>query len=201
MNRILFPLVLLFFASSAAAQLKEVRFNDATFENGMTYPQLEIAGDPVHQDSINADLRLKLKDLEAAEFCIGQYGYVQKSTHLQIHIFCNCIDFSESVNRYYLYNLEEGRSVPYSDLINPQEKDAATAFLSGKMTEFTAQNDITLSETALSNIQKLNLDGMQVEMTRDGLNIQMRVDEGWDATKILKVSWVELKSFLKYHFI
>lgn len=201
MKHFLLALSLIPLSFGTFAQLKEVRFKDGTFANGMTYPQIEIAGDPVHQDSINKDLLRKLADLEAAEFCIGQYGYVQKSTHLQIHIFCNCIDFAQSENRYYLYNLEEGSSVPYSDLLNPHEKVAATEFLALKIKEYSGQNGISLSAEALQNIQEKNLDAMHVEMTRDGLNIQMTEADGWNSAKIFKLSWLDLKPFLKYHFI
>lgn len=201
MKHFLLSLSLTFVTLGTFAQLKEVRFKDGTFTNGMTYPILEIVGDKVHQDSINVDIRKKLADLEAADFCIGQYGYVQKSTHLQIHVFCNCIDFAQSENRYFLYNLEEGRSVPYSDLFNPKEKGPATEYLSSKIQEYAAQNDITLSSEAMENIHVNNLDALHVEMTRDGLNIQMSAAEGWNAEKIFKVTWIELKPFLKYHFI
>ncbi len=199
MKKIL-TLTLLFFSTCNFAQLSEVKFREETFANGMNYPQVIIPANKAHEDSINADFRRRIADLEASDFCIGQYGYVQKSTHLQIHLFCNCIDFSESQNRYFLYNLEEGRAVPYSDLLNPKEKGPASEYILGKVRGFATEKGIALPEEAVQSISDQTLDAFKVEMTKDGIKVWMPDVQGW-GEQPLNMTWIELKPFLKYHFI
>ncbi|OFZ52716.1 MAG: hypothetical protein A3D92_10710 [Bacteroidetes bacterium RIFCSPHIGHO2_02_FULL_44_7] len=201
MKSILPTLIAMLLTFSSVAQMVEVKFKEASFANGMVYPLVVIAAHKSLEDSINADILRRISDLEASDFCIGQYGYVQKSTHLQIHLFCNCIDFEESENRYFLYNLEEGRAVPYSDLLNPKERTAAGEFLAGKMKAFAVQQNLTLSDEDVLKIQEHNLNAMKVEMTKDGLRMWLLGLEGWTADKACTVSWIEMKPFLKYNFM
>lgn len=200
MKNFLPTLIALFLVFNSVAQMSEVKFREESFANGMVYPLVVIPAHKSLEDSINADILRRVSDLEASDFCIGQYGYVQKSSHLQIHLFCNCIDFKESENRYYLYNLEEGRAVAYSDLLNPKERPAAGEFLLGKIKAFASQNGINLSQDIVDNILSNNLNAMKVEMTKDGLRLSLDA-EGWKADMTCTVSWIEMKPFLKFHFI
>ena len=195
---IAFFLVLI--ASNAYSQLSEVRFREQTFANGMTYPQVIISASKKCEDSINNDILRRIADLKASDFCIGQYGYVQKSTHLQIHIFCNCIDFEESQNRFFLYNLDEGMAVPYSDLINPKKKEDAGKFISHKVKTFLGSKAVELTDELIQKIESENLDAFKVEMTKDGVKLWMPELETWGETPF-EITWIELKPFLKYHFI
>ena len=192
--------LILLVTSNVVAQLTEVRFREQTFDNGMNYPQVIIPACKACEDTINANIRFRISDLEASDFCIGQYGYVQKSTHLQIHIFCNCIDFEESQNRYFLYNLDEGRDVPYSDLLNPKKTKEAGTFISEKIKGHLKQKSLNAPDEIISKIEGNNLDALKVEMTKNGVNLWIPEMEGWGEDPAV-IQWIELKPFLKYHFI
>lgn len=201
MKAILPVLILVVIALNSSAQMGEIKFKDASFANGLVYPVIVI---PAHQtlaDSINADIYSRVAFLKSSDFCIGQYGYVQKSSHLQIHLYHQCIDSEESENRYFLYNLEEGRSVPYSDLLNPTQRAAAGEFLLGKIKATLAQKGSSISEKMVNQILNDNLNAMQVEMTKDGLNLRLLNAEGWPEGTVCTVTWIEMKPFLKYQFI
>lgn len=185
--------------TSAWSQFAEVKFREEALANGMLYPQVIIAANKAHQDSVNADIQRHIAEFKSSDFCIGEYGYVQKSTHLQIHIFCNCVDYETGQNRYLLYNLEEGRGVPYSDLLNPKEKKAATEFLMTRIQSFSAAHALSLSEEQLELIRQKNLDAFQCEMNKDGIRLTWP-DGSWGNTSCA-VAWSELKPFLKYHFM
>lgn len=182
-----------------SGQIAPIKFKQGIFENGMTYPQVIIEGKKSFEDSINADILRRLEDVKANDFCIGQYGYVQKSHHLQIHIFCNCIDFEESENRYFLYNLETGRPVPYSDLIDPKKREEAAKFLEEEIMKYGEIKSLAVNSVLKEQLLEKNLDALHVLMTRDGIEVKP-VDESWGEKK-LTLTWIQLKPFLRYQFI
>ena len=47
---------------------------------------------------------------------------------------------------------------------------------------------------------KMLIYAFKVEMTKDGVKLSMPELAGWGETP-LEISWIELKPFLKYHFI
>lgn len=193
-------LFVLFTTLNTMAQHTEVRFREQTFDNGMNYPQVIIPACKTCEDSINSNIRFRISDLEASDFCIGQYGYVQKSTHLQIHIFCNCIDFEESQNRFLLYNIDEGKDVPYSDLFSSKKTKEVGLYLADQIKNHARNKSLTISDELTTSIQKDNLDVLKVEMTKDGLNIWLPEIKEWGEEPAV-IKWIELKPFLKYHFI
>lgn len=196
------PLILLFLIASASAcfsQLSEVKFTEKSFENGMAYPQLVIS-DKALQDSINANIETQISDLKQSDFCIGQYGYVQKRTHLQIHIFCNCIEFSSPQNRYLFYNLTNGKHVPYSDITDPLKANELNSMIITKSNAFLSKKGITMSAQITQEIESYGIDAFQVVMQRGGLDLWLPNLEGW-GVEPLSISWVELSPFLKYQFM
>lgn len=182
-----------------SAQIAPIKFTQAIFENGMTYPQVIIDGKKNFEDSINSDILKRLEDVKANDFCIGQYGYVQKSHHLQIHVFCNCIDFEESENRYFLYNLETGRPVSYSDLIDPKQWEEAGKFIEEELLKYGEIKSLTISDVLKQHVREKNLDALHVIMTRDGIEVKP-ADESWGDKK-LALNWAQLKPYLRYQFI
>ena len=198
--KLLITLLLSSFASITFGQFTQVKFKEETFANGMVYPQVVIVDSPDHADSINADINRRIADLEASDFCIGQYGYVQKSTHLQIHIFCSCIDFDESENRYFLYDIENGTAVPYSSLFDPKKTGKAAEYLLNKTKEKLNSKSLELTPELEKEIIEKNLDAFKVEMTKDGLHLWLENIEGWGKDPY-KIVWEDLKPYLKYHFI
>lgn len=184
---------------SVNAQLEQVRFTEASYENGMIYPVAVVRGSQEVADTINKHLQAQIEDLKNADFCIGQYGYVQKGAHIQIHIFCNCIDFAESQNRYFLYNVETGKNVKYVDLLNPQKVKQAVSYLLEKTKTFAATDSLTLIDSDILSIQTDNLDAFRIHFKREGMDLWLKSDNWGD--KPLFISWGEMKTVMKYSFI
>ena len=180
--------------STLNAQLDQVKFKEAAFENGMMYPIAVVLGDKTVEDNINKHLQSQIQDLKDADFCIGQYGFVQKGAHLQVHIFCNCIDFDESQNRYFLYNSQSGDNVSYSDLLNPKKIKIATTFLVNK-----AKATNSISESDIQSIQEKNLDAFKIIFKLEGMDLWLK-SEYW-GEKPLFIAWGEMKEMMKYSFI
>lgn len=197
--KVLLTLISIFAFFCSFSQLDQVKFTESTFENGMLYPIAVVSSDKVIEDKINKDLLSQIEDLKSADFCIGNYGYVQKGAHLQIHIFCNCIDFDESQNRYYLYNIESGENVSYSDLLNPKKKKDAVNFLQAKVKAFSSVNSLNLTSDDLNLIINDNLDAFRVTMKREGMDIWLK-SANW-GEKPLFVTWPEMRTILKYNYL
>jgi len=68
--------------------------------------------------SINEDIEKSVVHYKDREFCIGQSGFVQKTSFIQIHIYTSCIDMLESENNYHLYDLESGERCTVSYMLN-----------------------------------------------------------------------------------
>jgi len=180
--------------STLNAQLDQVKFKEAAFENGMMYPIAVVLGDKTVEDNINKHLQSQIQDLKDADFCIGQYGFVQKGAHLQVHIFCNCIDFDESQNRYFLYNSQSGDNVSYSDLLNPKKIKITTTFLINK-----AKTTNNISDADIQSIQEKNLDAFKIIFKLEGMDLWLK-SEYW-GEKPLFIAWGEMKEMMKYSFI
>ena len=181
-------------------QNNNVQFRESSFENGMMYPQVVIPGEQEHEEAINSDILNRISDLEKSDFCIGQYGYVQKSAHLQIHIFCNCIEFEESVNRYLLYNIDEGQAVPYSDMLNSKMKKQAAQFLTEMTEKWVLLNSIDANKKNIEKINELTLDAFIVVLKRSGMDLWLKEEPNW-GKKALFIDWDQMKDYLKYRFI
>jgi len=193
-------LILLSFISvHSIAQIKRVKFTDATFENGMLYPIAQISGADDVASKINADILEKIKDLKDADFCVGQYGFVQKGPHIQIHIFCNCIDFKESQNRYYLYNIETGENVQYSDILTPNKMKASAKYLKEVSAMHIKTNSISIEPRVLKLIDSNNIDAFKVTFKRDGLDLWL-LDKNW-GDKPMFITWGAMRSYMKYSFL
>ena len=181
------------------AQIKRVKFTDATFENGMLYPIANLSGSDDVALKINKNILENIQDLKEADFCVGQYGFVQKGSHIQIHIFCNCIDFKESQNRYYLYNLESGENVNYSDIFTPNKTKAAAKFLNEVTAHHINTNNLSIDPNFKKLINLKNIDAFKVTFKRDGLDVWLK-DEGW-GKKPMFITWGAMRGFMKYSFI
>ena len=197
--KVLLTLLAVFTLSNVFSQLDQIKFKESTFENGMLYPVAVLSNFKIAEDKINKHLLSQIDDLKNADFCIGNYGYVQKGAHLQIHIFCNCIDFDESQNRYYLYNTETGDNVQYSDLLNPQRKKDAVAILQTKVKTFSSINPIELSTEDLKLIEDKNLDAFKIVFKREGMDLWLK-SANW-GEKPLYLTWPQMRSVLKYSYL
>lgn len=198
MKIFLFTLLTLMTVNSFA-QIKRVKFIDATFENGMLYPIAQIPGSDDIASKMNADILINIQDLKDADFCIGQYGFVQKGSHIQIHLFCNCIDFKESQNRYFLYNIETGENVKNSDILTPNKKKAASKYLKEMTDNHIKLNNLSIDPAALKLIVSDNIDAFKVTFKRDGMDLWLLNDKWGD--KPMSITWGAMRSFMKYSFL
>ena len=190
-----FLIILLFTTSIAFSQYSQVRFKEGTFENGMLYPIAISPGLPEVSERINTHLQKQISDLKASDFCIGQYGYVQKGDIIQIHIFCNCIDFSESQNRYYIYNVDNGKSETNMGIIDERKIKKFSVFLLNKVKVHTEANNTELTDSQLNEIKTNQLNAFKMILSKDGINLWL--NESW-GEKALFISWTELKAFMRY---
>lgn len=177
-----------------------MKITEGQFENGLTYPILNDPHDSTHYRKINSNILEGLKDLEESVYCISDYGYVQKGSHLQIQVMCTCMEMDKGDLRFFFYNLESGTPVPYSNLFDSKQRDKALAFVDQKISDYLASNASSCSQDFKSLGDDLNFDSLNVRMTRDGLEIRSPKSENCENSPV-KITWFELKDFLRYKFI
>jgi hypothetical protein len=195
--RILFVFILsIKFAFLAQSQ---VSLTPLTFENGFKYPHANFPKDKSIEDKLNSAIIEHIQDLESSDFCIGEYGYVQKGSHLEIHIFCTCIDLPESEHRYVLLNTETGESVFHSDLFAEKEQKDALAFIQKRLGEYKSTNE--LCQQQFTKITELSTyEDIAIRLYKDGIEVRPASTTDCEQTP-LRLTWEDLKPFLRYHFI
>ncbi|MFZ9027620.1 MAG: hypothetical protein ACO2Z9_01320 [Crocinitomicaceae bacterium] len=195
MKHIVTALILLI-ASGSFAQMK---IKEGTFENGLSYPILYDQYDSTRYAVINKDLLAGLSDLEESAYCISDYGYVHKGSHIQIQVMCTCMEMDKGELRFFFYNLDTGEPVPYSNLFELKKKDEALTYIDAKVASYISTNSNACS-TSLKNSESVKFDDLNVRMTRDGLEIRSKDPVACENSPV-KLSWNELKDYLKYKFI
>lgn len=175
----------------------QVKFTESTFENGFRYPIMVYSDNPVVQDSVNAKILRSIQDLKTSDFCIGDYGFVQKGNHLELHLVCNCIDMTVADHRYLLFNLVEGTLVNHPDVFDSKKRDLALKIISISIRKAKETNTCVAD---FGDMEKdLDFTQMNIRFYRDGLEIRP-IGTECDKTPV-KVLWTELSSCLKYNFI
>lgn len=177
----------------------QVSIKEGVFENGLSYPVLSDKYDSTKYEIINKDILSGLKDLESNVYCISDYGYVQKGNHIQLQVMCTCMEMDKGELRFFFYNLETGMPVKYSDLFDLKSKDKAMKYLDNKVSSFISVNSNECINS-LKREKSLKFDDLNVRMTREGLEIRSTITDICKNSP-LKVSWSELKDYLKYKFI
>jgi hypothetical protein len=190
--RIFSTTLLLLISCSAFAQIK---FTDKTFDNGMLYPVAHFSGNEAVADSMNAIIKRNLTDAEVSDFCIGDYGFFQKGNHLELHLICNCIDFSETAHKFLFFSLETGTLVSYTDLFTSKEKDKALKHINELVRK--AGSDTCASEFG-EMTNDLTWSEMKIRMYRDGLEIH---PVSGTCENPIQIPWTELSTFLKYSYL
>ncbi len=182
--------------SNTFAQMK---IKEGTFENGLSYPILYDQNDSSKYAVINKDILARLQDLEESAYCISDYGYVHKGIHLQLQVMCTCMEMDKGELRFFFYNLEKGEPVPYSNLFESKTKNEALAYIDKKVANYISSNSNPCS-LALKKSESLNFDDLNVRMTRDGLEIRAKSSIPCENSPV-KITWSELKNYLKFDFI
>jgi hypothetical protein len=187
---------LILIVSSTIAQMK---IKEGTFENGLSYPILTDQYDSTKYAVINKDILSGLKDLEESAYCISDYGYVHKGSHLQLQVMCTCMEMDKGELRFFFYNLDTAEPVPYSNLFELKTKDKALAYIDSKVASYISSNPNQCSNS-LKQSESTKFDDLNVRMTRDGLELRAKESDTCENAPI-KISWSELKDYLKYKFI
>lgn len=177
----------------------QVKFQPRTFENGFKYPHIELSSNKSSEDSINKRILASIADLKASDFCIGEYGFVQKGIHIEIHMFCTCIDLDDSEHRYLLFNTETGEQVKHIDLFDPKQTDKALALLNSKIQSYQASD-----ANCKSDFSKLNADSkfedLHLRMYKDGIEVRPLNSVNCEKTP-LRVTWTEMSTLLRHKYI
>lgn len=167
--------------------------------SGLKYPVVRITSNPNAEKKINDRIEEQVKPYEASDFCVGDYGYVVKGMHLQVHLLINCIEMKESEHHYLLFNMETGEIVEPSDLFDAKQRENALAFIQKKLAEY-----IALGPPCQEAYQALgstpNWDKMDIRLTPNGLEIRPIGTKACEKNA-LKIAWTEVFSLLKYNFI
>ena len=174
----------------------QINFTVKNFENGFRYPSIIFTENTAVQDSVNAIIERKVADLKASDFCIGDYGYVQKGNHIELHLVCNCIDMDEADHRYYFFNLAYGTLVSHQDIFTSKKSELALKTISHAIRKAKDSNPCIAE---FGNItEDLEFSQMSIRLYRGGLEIRPS-NSNCEKTPV-KVKWSELSSCLKYGF-
>lgn len=190
--KVLTTIILLLFAGTAISQIK---FSDKAFDNGMRYPVAHYSKNPAVADTMNAIIKRNLMDAEISDFCVGDYGLVQKGNHVELHLVCNCIDFEETDHRYLFFSLETGQLVPYSDLFDSKEKDKALNRINKLITD---AGDDTCKAEIVTEGESTGWGAMTMRLYKDGIEIH---PNGGACNNPVQVPWTEISTYLKNSFL
>lgn len=196
MTRYIYAIVFSVITTTTFGQIKLLPKN---FENGYKYPHVVLASNQSHEDSINKRIQERIADLKASDFCIGEYGYVQKGSHIEIHLVCNCIDMSESEHRYIFFNIETGENATRSDLFADKEQDKALILVRKKIAGYKA-NDAGCSDDFKKIPEDASYADFDIRLYKDGIEIRPKDSKNCNSNT-LRISWIELSSHLRYNFI
>lgn len=189
-------LLLTAFITTANAQIK---FAGKIMDNGLRYPVALLPANKAAEDSINKAIDASLSDLVNSDFCVGDFGYVQKGNHVQIHMLCNCIDMDQSEHRYLFFNIETGALVPVSDMFSAEESENALKFISDKVREYHSSN--SGCENAFSKLDdSISFSKLNIRLAADGIEVRPVNTEVCEKFA-LKIAWSEIQKFLRYQFI
>lgn len=183
-------------ASSLNAQIK---FKTLEYANGLKYPEAVFVNEPAIQDSVNKIIKRKIGALEQSDFCIGDFGYVQKGSHLQIHFMCNCIDMAATEHRYAFINLSSGTEVSFDDIFLDKDKSKALVVIQKAIQNKTP----SLQESCKSSFAALNenpnWNELSLRLHKDGIQIRPNNCSSCESSPVF-VPYNELTEYFKYQF-
>lgn len=177
----------------------QIIFREKQFDNGLTYPVLEHPHDSSAYININNQIFLGLSDLETSDFCASAYGYVQKGSHMQLEIMCNCIEMDEGEFRYFLISTDADAIVPYSDLFEEKSRLTAIELIYDKIDAYQANNSNPCGAEFGIRADR-EFDALDIKMKKIGLEINPEKSRNCHQATIL-IPWEELKEYLKFNYI
>lgn len=191
--------ILLFLFISFAVLLRaQIYFVDDTFDNGMKIPKAVNDSEPDIAKKVNISIRAFLSEYEVLEFCLSDYGFVQKDKFIQLQIYLLCEDFEDSRNLYILFSTETGEKSTVEDMINPKFNEEFHSFLHERIKLHLEQNNITPEgESANEKLRKLKFNDCTVVLKREGFEITS--DDFFSVP--LKLTWKEVSLYLKPNYL
>jgi len=188
----------LILTGSLFAQQK-IKYHDKIFDNGLKYPKVELVnGDDEAEDTINKRILAEVIDLKSQDFCVGDYGFVQKGMHVQILLYCNCIDMAQSENRYLFFNFETGLEAPTNNIFDEKRKDETLRYIRSEMSKFTPP------EACKEEFDKIpeDFDWSDIDLRLSMEGLEVRPVNSTKCEKApLRIAWNDVRSLLKYSFI
>ncbi len=191
---ILLPLLLLIQFVSA----QDVKFTDGYYTNGLSYPIATFRANTQTQENLNNHILKICSEYESQDYCIGQYGFVQQTIYIQLHFYFNCIDMPESKNEYHLFDLSTGDPcLPSAMFLEKQMKKFKSFFRTKIAEQYTANGR---SAPEIEVLDALTIDDFMVQLSDVGIEVRSDSLIGWD-DMLLKISWIEIRQYLKTTFI
>ena len=189
---LLFPLLFVFQMVNA----QEVKFSERAFDNGLTYPLAQFTGNSDVEDALNGNILEIVTKYREQDFCVGNYGFVQRTSFIQLSFYFNCVDLDESKKETYLFSLSNGELCSPSEMFL-QEKNYRT-FIQTKISEHYANSDKELPRNEF--MENLTIDNCNVLLLEEGIQISLDSKEGWPQEDLI-LTWDELRPYLKTIFI
>ncbi|MFT5777678.1 MAG: hypothetical protein ACI837_000626 [Crocinitomicaceae bacterium] len=186
------------FAFPATYFSQAVKFRDGQLPNGMTYPMIVFTSNRGAEMSINRDIEANVQTFRERDFCIGQYGFIQKASFLQIHIYANCIDMVESENYYYLYDMETGETATVTDMLNPKTEEEFNTYFRNIVKNFVTDKEIELTET--ESLDAFIVAELNAKLDKDGIYFTSSRLVNWGDNQLF-VKWTDIQTFLKVTYI
>lgn len=196
MDKKIILLPLLFAFQIVTAQ--EVRFSERAFDNGLNYPVVDFSGNVDAKNALNENILEIVSKYENQEFCIGEYGFVQRTSFIQLNFYFNCIDMEVSKSESHLFDLSSGEICPPSTMFLKKEEKKYHAFLHKKISAHYVQNGKEVPTNEF--LSKLSIDDCNVTLLEEGIEVSINAKEDWPENDLL-IKWGELRPFLKTIFI
>ena len=191
-------ILLIFLFAFQFANAQEVRFKNGQLDNTLVYPIVSLVGNPEAEKTLNQHILDIVSEYNTQEYCIGQYGYVQKTNFIQLNFYFNCIDLDESVTAYYLFNLSNGELCPPSEMLLDKEKKRFTKLLHERIASHLT--DVGTEEPSKELIEAIEIDDCAVKLAEEGMEITIDSYESWPKEALI-ISWNDLRPFLKSTFL
>lgn len=191
---ILLPLLLILQLVSA----QDVKFSNGTYENGLIYPIAEFNGNAVTEKMLNKNILNIISNYQKQDYCIGQYGYVQQTSFIQLNFYFNCIDMDESAKESHLYSLDDGEPCPPSEMFIEKQKKGYLPYFRQRV----SKHFIEFEKEAPSKefLKSLSIDDCQVTLLEEGIKISINQAVNWPEEDLI-ISWGQLRPYLKTTFI
>ncbi len=179
------------------AQAQNVRFKNGQLDNGLVYPIIELMGNADAQEELNANIGMIISEYQEQDYCIGQFGYVQKANFLQVNFYFHCIDLDDSKTENHFFDLNTGETCAITSLFLEKQKKHYESFFADHITKHIIEegNDAPSDDF----ISSISIENCQVELVEEGMKISMDSYDNWPSEKLL-ITWEELRPFLKSTF-